>query len=170
MKMQSGKIKVIKCSLMVLSGTKRDCVYTLDGQRSTQQYTKSNVAKHLGVVGIQQNGLVEETNVTLLAKVTIISDGFKTPTDMLGVFCWLASIKQGMLEPVKVKNMGFNKSREYKKTFIGSGVEVQTQDLIYYHSTRDKEQHSAWELFSYKEDSNEAAFAVATLDKIYAHE
>ncbi|GJV01672.1 hypothetical protein Tco_1335241 [Tanacetum coccineum] len=31
------------------------------------------------------------------------SIGFKTPIDMLGVFGWLASIKQGMLEPVKVK-------------------------------------------------------------------
>ncbi|GKF22508.1 zinc finger, CCHC-type containing protein, partial [Tanacetum coccineum] len=57
-------------------------------QRSTQQYTKSGVTKHLGVAGLQQrNGLVEETNVTLLAliqsglskvhlvkKITIISD------------------------------------------------------------------------------------------------
>ncbi|GKD19761.1 hypothetical protein Tco_1208919, partial [Tanacetum coccineum] len=32
------------------------------------------------------------------------------------------------------------------------------------------EQHSAWELFSYREDNNEAAFAVAAVDKIYAHE
>ncbi|GKA51364.1 hypothetical protein Tco_0744560 [Tanacetum coccineum] len=84
---------------------------------------------------------------------------FKTPIDM---------------------NMGFNETREYKKTFIGSGVgtgsmqvlqgdefevepqdghtfkaephgnvdhvvgsqEVQTQDLIYYHPSRDREQHS----------------------------
>nr|GEU38955.1 retrovirus-related Pol polyprotein from transposon TNT 1-94 [Tanacetum cinerariifolium] len=39
-------------------------------QRSTQQCTKSRVAKHLGVAVIQQqNGLVKETNVTLLAKV-----------------------------------------------------------------------------------------------------
>ncbi|GKB32541.1 hypothetical protein Tco_0871942 [Tanacetum coccineum] len=39
-------------------------------QRSTQQCTKSGVAKHLGVAGLQQqNGLVKETNVTLLAKV-----------------------------------------------------------------------------------------------------
>nr|GFC02262.1 retrovirus-related Pol polyprotein from transposon TNT 1-94 [Tanacetum cinerariifolium] len=39
-------------------------------QRSTKQYTKSGVTKHLDVAGIQQqNGLVEETNVTLLAKV-----------------------------------------------------------------------------------------------------
>ncbi|GJQ95744.1 zinc finger, CCHC-type containing protein [Tanacetum coccineum] len=126
----------------------------------------------------QQNGLVEETNVTLLAKVVLY------------------------------RNMGFNESGEYKKTFIGSGVgtglvqvlqgvefevepqedhtfevephgnvdhvagsqEVQTQDLIYYHSARDREQHLAWELFSYREDSNEAAFAVAAVDKIYAHE
>nr|GEY94505.1 retrovirus-related Pol polyprotein from transposon TNT 1-94 [Tanacetum cinerariifolium] len=163
-------------------------------KRSTQQCTKSGVAKHLGVAGIQQqNGLVKETNATLLAK---------TPVDMFGLFGWLASIKQGMLEPVKVKcillgyrkgivgnklwrlycitskvvlyrNMGFNESGEYKKTCVGSGVgtgsvqvlqrvefkvephehhtfevephgnvnhvpgsqEVQTQDLIYYHSS-----------------------------------
>ncbi|GJZ92661.1 hypothetical protein Tco_0664726, partial [Tanacetum coccineum] len=109
--------------------------------------------------------------------------GFKTPIDMLGFFGWLASIKQGMLGPVKVvlyRNTGFNESGEYKKTFIGSGVgtgsmqvlqveefdvepqddhtfevephgnvnhvvgsqEVQTQDLIYYHPARDREQHS----------------------------
>ncbi|GJU52008.1 hypothetical protein Tco_1221563 [Tanacetum coccineum] len=78
----------------------------------------------------QQNGLVNETNVTLFAKVrcfliqsglskvfwaedTTMSTylvnrsssaiGFKTPVDMLVFFGWLASIKQGMLEPVKVK-------------------------------------------------------------------
>ncbi|GJS52067.1 hypothetical protein Tco_0625429 [Tanacetum coccineum] len=163
--------------------------------------------------------------------------GFMTPIDMLGFFGWLASIKQGMLEPVKVKciflghrkgivgnklwrfddvtskvvlyrNIGFNESWEYKKTFIGYGVgtgsmqvlqgvvlevepkedhtfevephgnvnhvvgsqAVQTQDLIYYHPARDREQHSAWELFSYREDSNEAAFAVAAVKKIYVHE
>ncbi|GJV46680.1 zinc finger, CCHC-type containing protein [Tanacetum coccineum] len=235
-------------------------------QGSTQQCMKSRVAKHLGVAWIQQqNGLVEEINVTLLAKVrcfliqsslskvfwtedTTISTylvnrspssviEFKMPIDVLGFFGWLASIKEGILEPVKVKciflryykgilgnklwrlddvtskvvfyrNMGFNESGEYKKTFIGSGVvtgsvkvlqgvefevepqedhtfevephgnvdqvagshEVQTQDLIYYHSARDREQHSAWELFCYKEDNNEVAFAVAEAEKIYAHE
>nr|GEV87410.1 zinc finger, CCHC-type [Tanacetum cinerariifolium] len=34
----------------------------------------------------------------------------------------------------------------------------------------DMEQHSAHELFRYKEDSNEAAFAVAAVEKIYAHD
>ncbi|GKF33012.1 hypothetical protein Tco_0106212, partial [Tanacetum coccineum] len=134
-------------------------------QRSIQQCMKSGVAKHLGVAGIQQqNGLVDKTSVTLFAKVVLY------------------------------RNMGFNESGEYKKTFIGSGVgtgsvhvlqgvefeveqqedhtfevephgnvdhvaglqEVQTQDLIYYHLARDREQHSTRELFNYREDSNDA--------------
>ena len=152
---------------------------------------------------------------------------------MLGFFGWLASNKQGMLEPVKVKciflgyskgivgnklwrfddvtskvvlyrNMGFNESEVYKETFIGSGVgtssvhvlqgvefevephgdhtfevepqgivgqvagsqEVQTQDLINYHSARDREQHITRELYRYRENSNEAAFAVAAVERV----
>ncbi|GKA84217.1 zinc finger, CCHC-type containing protein [Tanacetum coccineum] len=216
----TSKIKVIKGSLVVLSGTRRaNCVYTLDNQAVTrktlkgrnrlEEYQTSWKIKK----GIQQqNGLVEETNVTLLAKVhcfliqsglskvfwaedTTMSTylvnrspssaiGFKTLVDMLGFFDWLTSIKQGMLEPVKVKcifmgyRKGFNESGEYKKTLIGSGVGtgsvyvlqgVEFEDLIYYHTTCDREQHSAWELFNYREDSNETAFAVAVVDKIYAH-
>ncbi|GJT27378.1 zinc finger, CCHC-type containing protein [Tanacetum coccineum] len=162
---------------------------------------------------------------------------FKKLIDMLGFSSWLASIKQGMLELVKVKcillgyhksimgnklwrlddvtskvvlykNMGFNESGKYKKTFIGSGVgigsmqmlhgfefevellgdhtfevepqenvdqrdglqEVQTQDLIDYQLARDRDQHLTCELFGYREDSNGAAFAVAAVEKIYAHE
>nr|GEU33258.1 zinc finger, CCHC-type [Tanacetum cinerariifolium] len=193
MKMQSGKIKVIKCSLMVLSGTRKaNCVYTVDGQRSTQQYTKSGVVKHLGVSGIQQNGLVEETNATLLAKWVIK----------------LWRLDDVTSKVVHYRTMGFNEIKEYNKTFIEIGVgtgsmqvlqgvefevepqedhtfeveppgnvdhvagsqEEQTQDLIYYHLARDREQHSTHELFSYREDSNEAAFAVAEAKKIYAHE
>nr|GEY13711.1 hypothetical protein [Tanacetum cinerariifolium] len=142
---------------------------------------KSEVVKHLGVAGIQQhNRLVDETYVTLFAKVhcfliqsglskvfwaedTVMSTylvnrspssviGLKKLIDILEFFGWLANNEQGMLEPVKVKciflgyyesivgnklwrlnedtskvvlykNMGFNESGEYKKTFIGSGVE-----------------------------------------------
>ncbi|GJS69873.1 hypothetical protein Tco_0702714 [Tanacetum coccineum] len=182
-KMQSGKIKVIKGSLVILSGTRRaNCVYTLDGQavtrktlkgrkqlgeyqigwkiktgnildfcnqRSTQQCTKRGVAKHLGVAGLQQqNGLVEETNVTPLAK-------------------WV--IKLWRLDDVTSKvvlyrNMGFNESGEYKKTFIGSGVDTGSVQVL-----------QGVEFEVYREDSNEsaftvAAFAVAAVKKIYAHE
>ncbi|GJU62381.1 putative nucleotidyltransferase, ribonuclease H [Tanacetum coccineum] len=133
---------------------KTDNVLDSRNQRSTQQYMKSEVDKHLGVAGIQQqNGLVNETNVTLFVKVTIISDWIYDTYRYVRVFGWLASIKQGMFEPVKVKciflgyrkgivgnklwrfddvtskvvlyrNIGFNESGEYKKTFIGSGVVV----------------------------------------------
>ncbi|GKC36377.1 hypothetical protein Tco_1048761 [Tanacetum coccineum] len=70
-KMQSGKIKVIKGSLAGLVEVKRN-VLDFYNRRSTQQCTKSGVVKHLGVAVIhQQNGLVKETNVTLLAKAEI---------------------------------------------------------------------------------------------------
>ncbi|GKE55650.1 hypothetical protein Tco_1494835 [Tanacetum coccineum] len=189
-KMQLGKIKVIRGSLVVLSGTRRaNCIYTMDGQpvitktlkgrkqlgeyqtgwkiktgdvldscnqKSTQQYTKSRVARHLGIAGIQQqNGSfwAEDTTMStyLVDRSPSSAIRFKAPVDMLGFFGWLASIKQRMLEPVKVKciflgyhegivgnklwrlddvtlnvvlyrNMGFNESGGYKKTFIGSGV------------------------------------------------
>ncbi|GJW65925.1 hypothetical protein Tco_0117809 [Tanacetum coccineum] len=229
-KMQSGKIKVIKGSLVVLSGTRRaNCVYTLDGQavtrktlkgrkqlgeyqtgwkiktgnvldfcnqRSTQQCTKSGVSKHLGVAVIQQqNGLVKETNMKLLDKVRcfLIQSGLSKvlSAEDTTISTYLVNkCFTGIWVSMKVGNT--------RKTFIGSGVgissvelqedhtfevephgnvdhvagsqEVQTQDLIYYHSARDREQHLAWELFSYREDSNEAAFAVAVVEKIYAHE
>nr|GEY53073.1 zinc finger, CCHC-type [Tanacetum cinerariifolium] len=113
-----------------------------------------------GVAGIRQrNVLVEETNMTLLDK----------------------RLDDVTSKLVLYRNLGFNKSGEYKKTFIGSSVgtgsvqvlqgvefkvepqedhafevephgnvdqvtgsqEVQTQDLINYHSARDREQYSA---------------------------
>nr|GFA40342.1 zinc finger, CCHC-type [Tanacetum cinerariifolium] len=210
--------------------TNTDCL------RSTQQCTKSGVAKHLGVAVIQQqNGLVKETNVTLFANVRcfVIQSGmskvfwaedttrstylvnrspssafeFKKPIDMLEFFCWLASIKQGMLEPVKVKCifLGYHKSivgnklwrfdeitsnvlhrfefevkplgdhtfevEPWENIDQGAGLqEVQTQDLMNYQLAHDREQHLACELFGYRENSNEAAFVVAALEKIYAHE
>nr|GEZ13909.1 RNA-directed DNA polymerase, eukaryota, reverse transcriptase zinc-binding domain protein [Tanacetum cinerariifolium] len=155
-------------------------VFDSCNQMSTQQCIKSGVAKHLGVEGIQQQNGQDTTRSTYLVnRSTSSAFEFKKPIDMLEFFGWLASIKQGMLELVKVKciflgyhksivgnklwmfdevtskvvlyrNMGFNESGEYKKTFIASGV--------------------AFELFGYREDSNKAAFAVGAVEKIYAHE
>ncbi|GJX05087.1 zinc finger, CCHC-type containing protein [Tanacetum coccineum] len=182
-----------------------------DIEGSTQQCTKSGVAKHLGVAGLQQqNGLVEETNMTLLAKVRcfLIQSGlskvfwaedktistylvnkspssairFKTLVDMLGFLVGLLVLSKGCLnrlrssayswDTIKVlQGVEFEVEPQEDHTFevephrnfdhVAGSQEVQTQDLIYYHSTRDREQHLAWELFSYREDSNEAAFAVA---------
>nr|GEW98304.1 zinc finger, CCHC-type [Tanacetum cinerariifolium] len=187
-KMQSGKIKVIKGSLVVLSGTRRaNCVYTLDGQavtrktlkgrkqlgeyqsgwkiktgnvldfckqRSIQQCTKSEVAKHSGVVGLQQqNGLVDETKVTLLAKVRVQCRCCKE-----------------LIEVEPQEDHTFEVEPHGNFDNVASSQEVQTQDLIYYHLERDREQHSTCELFNYKENSNETAFVVAEAEKIYAHE
>nr|GEZ21552.1 zinc finger, CCHC-type [Tanacetum cinerariifolium] len=182
-------------------------------QRSTQQCMKSVVAKHLCVTGIQQqNGLVDETNVTLFAKQRMF-EPVKVKCIFMGYYKSIVGNKLWRLDDVTskavlYKNMSFNKSGEYKKTFISSGVgagsmqvlhgfefeveplgdhtfeveplenvdqkaglqEVQTQDLMDYKLARDREQHLACELFRYREDSNEAAFTVAAVEKIYAHE
>nr|GEU98558.1 hypothetical protein [Tanacetum cinerariifolium] len=160
----------------------------VQGDREVKVF-QSGVAKHLGVARTQQqNGLVDETNMTLfanvrcfliqsgLSKVFWVEDttrstylvtrspssaiGLKKPVDMLGSFGWLTSIKQGILEPVKVKciflgyhknivgnklwrlddvtskvvlyrNMGFNESEEYKKTFIGSGIGTGSMHMLH---------------------------------------
>ncbi|GJR67058.1 transposase family protein [Tanacetum coccineum] len=105
--------------------------------------------------------------------------GFKNPIDMLGFFGWLASIKQGTLELVKVKCifLGYRKGdhtfevEPQENVNQGFGLqEVQTQDLIDYQLARDMEQHLACELCGYREDRKEAAFVLAIVDKIYAHE
>ncbi|GJT07603.1 hypothetical protein Tco_0842065, partial [Tanacetum coccineum] len=116
---------------------------------STQQCMKSRVAKHLGVAVIQQqNGLVKETNVTLLAKA-------------LQVFNF-------EVEPQE--DHTFEVEPHANVDHVAGPQEVQTQDLIYYPIACDREQHSTRELFIYREDSNEADFADAEAEKIYAHE
>nr|GEX50883.1 zinc finger, CCHC-type [Tanacetum cinerariifolium] len=53
----------------------------------------------------------------------------------------------------------------------GAGLqEVQTQNLMDYQLARDRKQHLTCKLFVYRKNNNEAAFAVAVVDKIYAHE
>nr|GEX41265.1 zinc finger, CCHC-type [Tanacetum cinerariifolium] len=157
----------------------------------------------------------EDTTMStyLVNRSSLSAIGFIKPIDMLGIFGWLASIKKGMLEPVKVKCI----FRVYHKNIVGNKLwrldnvtskvrvqcrccmdlkfeveplgdhtfevepqenvnqgaslqEVQTQDLIYYHLARDREQYLACELFGYREDINEVAFAVVVVEKIYAHE
>ncbi|GJU28659.1 zinc finger, CCHC-type containing protein [Tanacetum coccineum] len=154
-------------------------------QRSTQQCIKSEVAKHLGIAGIQQqNRLVDEKNVTLFAKVRcfLIQSGlskvfwakdttrstylvnrspssvigFKKPIDMLGGF-WLALL---------YKNIVFNESGEYKKTFIGSGVGTSSMQVL--HRFKFKVEPLGDHTFERRH--NEAAFAVSIVDKIFAHE
>ncbi|GJS01511.1 hypothetical protein Tco_0318019 [Tanacetum coccineum] len=104
--------------------------------------------------------LVKEHEKEYQTRSPSLAIGFKKPIDMLGFFGWLVSIKKGVLEPVKVKciflgyhksivgnklwrldevtskvvlyrNMGFNESGEYKKTFIGSGVGTGSMQVLH---------------------------------------
>ncbi|GJT40820.1 zinc finger, CCHC-type containing protein [Tanacetum coccineum] len=88
-KLQNGRVKMIKGSLMVLSGTmKENCVYSLDGWAESGEASvgiqekeslapeinslckESGIARHLTVARTpQQNGLAERMNRTLLNKV-----------------------------------------------------------------------------------------------------
>ncbi|GJS75357.1 zinc finger, CCHC-type containing protein [Tanacetum coccineum] len=156
-KMQSDKIKVIKGSLI-----KTGNVLDSSNHRFTQQCTKSEVVRHLGVAGIQQqNDLVEETHVTLLAKVRcfLIQSGLSKVFWAEDTTMSTYLVNKSPSSAIEIKTpvdmiMGFNKSGEYKKTFIGFSV------------ARDREQHLAWELFSYREYNNEATFAVDVVDKV----
>nr|GEY52991.1 zinc finger, CCHC-type [Tanacetum cinerariifolium] len=122
----------------------------LQGRDREAEVFQSKFAKHLGVAGIhQQNGLVDETNMTLFAKVVLY------------------------------RNMSFSENGKYKKTFMGSGVGTGSMQVLHGFEfeveplrdhTFEREQHLACELFRYREDTNEAAFAVVAVEKIYANE
>ncbi|GJY90390.1 hypothetical protein Tco_0505586 [Tanacetum coccineum] len=112
-------------------------------QRSTQQCTKSGVAKHLGVAGLQQqNGLVKETNVTLLAKVRcfLIQSG-------LSKVLWA---EDTTMSTYLVKNKKYNSGFDVHHLVV-----IEAQPLF-----RDTIQ--------YREEVLRLLFAVAAVEKIYA--
>ncbi|GKF23903.1 hypothetical protein Tco_0076225, partial [Tanacetum coccineum] len=79
---------------------------------------------------------------------------------------------------VLYKNIGFNESGKYKKTFIGSGVGTGSMQVLQADEfeVEPQDDHTfegatlSMGTIQYREDSNEAAFAVAAVEKIYAHE
>nr|GEU93094.1 hypothetical protein [Tanacetum cinerariifolium] len=142
-------------------------------QRSTQQCTPPNI------------WVAEDTTMStyLVNRSSLSAIGFIKPIDMLGIFGWLASIKKGRLEPVKVKCI----IRVYHKTIVGNKLcrldDVTSKVVLYRNMGFNesgiqenfywfwcREQHLACGLFGYREDINEAAFAVVVVEKIYAHE
>nr|GEZ42359.1 hypothetical protein [Tanacetum cinerariifolium] len=160
-------------------------VFYFCNQRSIQQCTNSGVAKHLGVAVIQQPfGLVKETNVTLLAKVCcfLIQFGLskvlwaEDTTRSTYIVNRSPSSAIGFKKPIDM-NIGFNESKEYKKTFIGSVLGTGSMQVLhrFEFEVEPLGDHTfegatlSCELFGYREDSNGAAFAVPAVEKIYAH-
>ncbi|GKA94995.1 hypothetical protein Tco_0817033 [Tanacetum coccineum] len=117
-------------------------------QRSTQQCTKSGVAKHLGVAsGLSKVFWAEDTTMStyLVTRSPSSSIGFKTPVDMLGFFGWLA-IKQGILEPVK-EEYGVSMKWQYWKLSLWFGV-VAAVDKVYAHESLTFNNTIAYEVIS----------------------
>nr|GEU52384.1 retrotransposon protein, putative, Ty1-copia subclass [Tanacetum cinerariifolium] len=117
-------------------------------QRSTQQCMKSGVAKHLGVVGIQQqNRLVDEINLTLFAKVGcfLIQSGlYKVFGQRIQPGTGSVQVLQGVEFEVEPReDHTFEVEPHGIVDHVVGSQEVKTRDLIYYHSARDREQHLA---------------------------
>ncbi|GJR91008.1 retrovirus-related pol polyprotein from transposon TNT 1-94 [Tanacetum coccineum] len=130
-KLHNGRVKVIKGSLMVLSGTiKVNCVYSLDGwDESGEASVGSGIEIHLTVEGTpQQNGLVERMNRMLLNKVSIYIIGKEyTYGFMVRTSGELRDVKDIWLDDVKPKiiisrDVVFNESIMYKDTLKGAGA------------------------------------------------
>nr|GEU73259.1 mitochondrial substrate carrier family protein C [Tanacetum cinerariifolium] len=137
-----------------------------DCLRSTQQCIKSGVAKHLDVAGIHhQNGLVDDTNVTFFAKVRcfLIQSGlskvfWREDTTRYGFNAGALQEVEFEVEPQK--DHTFEVEPHGNVDHVVGSHEVKTQDLMDYQLARDRDQHLACELFGYREDDNEAAFAI----------
>ncbi|GJT08302.1 RNA-directed DNA polymerase, eukaryota, reverse transcriptase zinc-binding domain protein [Tanacetum coccineum] len=130
---------------------------------STQQCTKSGVAKHLGVAVMQQqNRLVKETNVTLLAKETLfffllIHPGLsKDIRQMIQPCPYITSDRlMTLLQRYVVQCIVLQRDEFEVEPQEGHTFEVGPHENVDH---------------VYREDSNEATFAVAAVKNIYAHE
>nr|GEZ77846.1 zinc finger, CCHC-type [Tanacetum cinerariifolium] len=134
-------------------------------QRSTQQCMKSGITKHLGVAWIQQQNRERiQPGIWVSMRVRnkkIISSGVGTGS---------MQVLHGFEFEVEPQWDHTFEVEPQENVDQGAGLqEVQTQDLMDYQLAHDREQHIACELFGYREDSNKAAFAVAAVEKIYAH-
>ncbi|GKD55724.1 hypothetical protein Tco_1289111, partial [Tanacetum coccineum] len=118
-----------------------------DKQPEEKTKTACGVAKHLGVAGLQQqNGLVKETNVTLLAKA----------------HCFL--IQSGLSKVLWAEDTTMS-TYLVNKVLQGDEFEVEPQDGHTFEGAT-----LCMGTIQYREDSNKTAFVVAALGKIYAHE
>ncbi|GJW49394.1 hypothetical protein Tco_0090745 [Tanacetum coccineum] len=159
----------------ILFGDARECC--VRGTSKVQVQMSDGSSFVLDNVSLSKVFWAEDKTMStyLVNRSPSLAIGFKTPIDMLGFLGWLASIKQGMLKPVKVMciflrcSEGIVDNKLWRLDDVTS-KEVQTQDLMDYQLAHDSEQHLACELFEYREDNNEAAFVVAVIDKIYVHE
>ncbi|GJS11566.1 NB-ARC domains-containing protein, partial [Tanacetum coccineum] len=186
----------VKCQKRNVRSGERSTGNVLDSchQRSTQQFwsvqgfwaedtTRSTYLVNRSpssVIGFKKH--IEYVRVLWLA-CKVLSKGYLEPLSQVhipGIHRSIVGISFWRLADVSFKGKCFtgiwrNHTFEVEPQcgmidHVVCSHETQTQDLMDYHSARDREQQSSRELFRYREDSNEAAFAVAAVEKKYAHE
>ncbi|PWA78438.1 leucine-rich receptor-like protein kinase family protein [Artemisia annua] len=157
----------------VFSGTRvlclvRCCEVLLQGYQNKQRVVEKKVkdlSRLQGFLGYKKS-ISKKKSTT---RVTSKSVGYFLDSRVVDLLDGL--ISKGV--EFEVEPLGDHTFEVEPQAYVGQvagSQEVQTQDLIDYHSSRDREQHIAQELDRYGEDSNEAAFAVAAVEKINTDE
>ncbi|GJX29709.1 zinc finger, CCHC-type containing protein [Tanacetum coccineum] len=119
----------------------------------------------------KENGLNDQDQIEVNGKMVSLKYGMSKVlwADDITMSTYLVtrspSSAIGFKMPIDM-NMGFNESEEYKKTSIGSGVCTGSMQVL----KGDEFEVEPQDVIHLREDSNEASFAVAAVEKIYAHE
>ncbi|GJU68569.1 retrovirus-related pol polyprotein from transposon TNT 1-94 [Tanacetum coccineum] len=131
-KLQNGRVKVIKGSLMVLSGTiKGNCMYSLDG------WAESGEASIEATVTVAY--LINRSPSTALEK--------NTPMDL-----WLDDVKPKIIISIDVV---FNESLMYKDTLKGAGAaDSGKENLENYVLVRDRAKRTTTIPARYRDEGN----------------
>ncbi|GKC40643.1 retrovirus-related pol polyprotein from transposon TNT 1-94 [Tanacetum coccineum] len=191
---QSGKVKVINGSSVVLSGIRMDnCVYSLDGHTVAdelnasveekdslaqdgiglypQLWIESGIARHLTVAGTpQQNG----SSSTAIEKKTPIEmwSGHPSDYEMLRVFGCVAysHVKQGTWSSMKgLNNHTLKKDQTDQEDGDDDAGDLktdQTHDLTDYQLVRDRDPRTRTKPLRFRDESNMVFYTfVATKEK-----
>ncbi|GJV17801.1 hypothetical protein Tco_1363124 [Tanacetum coccineum] len=119
-----------ECRIRGTRGFYRDDVVRKD--QGYKGFTDGTIRNKKGYLRIYPGWSGKDTTMStyLVNRSPLPAIGFKTPIDMLGFFGWLASIKQGMLEPVKVKCifLGYREGTGSVQVLQGVEFEVESQE------------------------------------------
>nr|GEW78388.1 zinc finger, CCHC-type [Tanacetum cinerariifolium] len=189
-------VSELRQNLISLGTRKANCVYTLDGQAVTRKTLKGRkqlgeyqAARKIkidnvldsykqrssayswdeGIVGDKLWRLDDVTSKVVLYRNMSFNESWEYKQTFIGSGVGMGSVQvlQGVeFEVEPQEDHAFEVEPQGNVDHVAGSQKEQTQDLIFYHLACDKEQYLAHELLRYREDSNEAAFAVAVVEKI----
>nr|GEV29394.1 retrovirus-related Pol polyprotein from transposon TNT 1-94 [Tanacetum cinerariifolium] len=169
----------LRRNLLSLGTRKANSVYTFDGQAVTRKTLKGR--KQLGEYQAARKIKIDNVLYSCNQSIKqVMLEPVKVKCIFLGYHEGIVGDKIWKLDDVTSKGVEFEVKSQEDHAFevkpqgnvhhVAGSQKEQTQDLICYHLARDKEQCLAHEPLRFREDNNDAAFAVAAVEKIYAHE